>query len=135
MYYIAIAILFVMSLYPLGPAGYVEPKELTDYPAVITFYDPSEGGINCDDNCNTVATGPLTPDMYFTSGACHVDLLGRTIVFDDIDFEMKCVDTGGLIDVAYSKYYNREVLYFDVMWDADNPPEWNYWLLKNWSVK
>lgn len=135
MYYIAIVFLFALSLYPIIPLDLVDDKPLTDYPAVITFYDPSKGDINCDDNCKTVATGPLTPDMYFTSGACHEDLLGRTIYFPAIDFEMKCVDTGGMITVLYSKYYDREVLYFDAMWDADNPPEWNYWILDEWSVR
>ena len=136
MYYIAVAILFIMSIFPIIPFTNDKPeKDLIDYPAVITFYDPSLGGINCDDDCTTVATGKLEPSMYGTAGACHKDLLGRTIVFHAIDLEMKCVDTGGMIDVAYSKYYSREVLYFDILWDADNPPEWNYWLLEKWSVR
>ena len=135
MYYIAIGILFSMAMLPIIPIDLVDDKPLTDYPAVITFYDPSEGDINCDNDCSTVATGVLTDDMYFTSGACHEDLLGQTVYFPAIDFEMECVDNGGMIDVRYSKYYDREVIYFDVLWDADNPPEWNYWLLDEWSVR
>ena len=135
MYYINITILLVLSLLLSFPIEPPVEKKLTDYPAVITFYDPALGGINCDDDCSTVATGLLTDDMYFTSGACHKDLLGRTVYFHAIDFEMECVDTGGMITVLYSKYYKQDVLYFDVLWDANNPPEWNYWLLEKWSVR
>jgi hypothetical protein len=100
----------------------------------MVIYDPSLGGINCDGDCTTVATGPLTEDMWFTSGACHPDLLGQTVYFPAIDFEMECVDNGGLITKAYNEYYQRDVVYFDVMWDASNPPEWLYWLL-DWEIK
>jgi hypothetical protein len=47
---------------------------------------------------------------------------------------MECVDNGGLITKAYNEYYQRDVVYFDVMWDASNPPEWLYWLL-DWEIK
>ena len=107
---------------------------LTSYPAVMVIYDPRLGGINCDGDCLTVATGPLTEDMYFTSGACHQDLLGATVHFPAINFSMRCVDTGGLIDVGWNEYYQQEVLYFDAMWDASNPPPWVYWLLDDWEV-
>ena len=110
------------------------PPPLHTYPAVMVIYDPSLGGINCDGDCTTVATGLLTEDMWFTSGACHPDLLGLTVYFPAIDFEMKCVDNGGLITKAYNEYYQRDVVYFDVMWDASSPPEWLYWLL-DWEIK
>jgi len=73
--------------------------------------------------------------MYFTSGACHPDLLGATIHFPAIEFSMDCVDTGGMIGVDYNEYYDRDVLYFDVMWDSNNPPPWLYWLLDNWEIE
>ena len=111
------------------------PKTIFDYPALMVFYDPSLGGINCDGDCTTVATGPLTEDMWETSGACHPDLLGLTIYFPAIDFTMDCVDTGGLITVTFNEYYQKEVLYFDVMWRASNPPYWLYFLLDDWYVK
>ena len=111
------------------------PPPITDYPALMVIYDPSKGGINCDGDCTTVSIGPLTEDMYYTSGACHVDLLGATIHFPAINFSMRCVDTGGGIKVDYNEYYDRDVLYFDAMWDANTPPVWLYWLLDNWSVE
>lgn len=114
---------------------YPPPPALTDYPALMVIYDPSLGGINCDNDCTTVATGPLTDEMWFTSGACHPDLLGSTIIFPAIDFRMECVDTGGMITVAYNDYYEEEVIYFDVLWGAGNPPYWLYWLLEDWIIE
>jgi len=116
------------------------PKVLTDYPALMVMYDPvlctdgTPGGeINCDDDPTTVATGPLTQDMYFVSGACHPDLLGATVHFPYIDFSMKCVDTGGAIIIRYNDWYQREVLYFDVLWDYYGEwPYWLHWLLDDW---
>lgn len=109
------------------------PPPITSYPAVMVIYDPTEGGINCDGDCSTVAMGVLEDHMWYTSGACHPELYGRTVYFPAIDFEMHCVDQGGLITVAYNKYYDEEVVYFDVLWDSDNPPEWLYWKLE-WEV-
>lgn len=110
------------------------PKTIYDYPALMVIYDPSLGGINCDSDCSTVALGPLTDDMWFTSGACHPALLGLKIHFPAIDFTMRCVDTGSLVTIAFNQYYGRDVVYFDVMWDAGSPPTWLYWLLEDWNV-
>ena len=111
------------------------PKTVFDYPAVMSIYDPKLGGINCDDDCSTVAIGPLLAEYWNSAGACHPDLLGLTVTFPAIDLTMRCVDTGGLIDIAWSEHYQREVLYFDVLWDASTPPDWVYWLLDDWRVK
>lgn len=114
------------------------PKIVTDYPAVMVIYDPSlcfepGGAINCDGDPTTVAIGALTEDMWFTSGACHPSLLGLSVYFPGIDFRMRCVDNGGLVNIAYNEYYAQEVAYFDVMWDASRPPTWLYWLL-DWYI-
>ena len=110
------------------------PKTVFDYPALMVFYDPSLGGINCNDDCTTVAWGPLTPDMWFTAGACHPDLFGATVHFPAIDFTMHCVDNGDDITIAYNEVYNQTVVYFDPLWIADDPPFWLYWLLDEWTV-
>ena len=115
----------------LGPSP--EPL-LSSYPAVMVFYDPALGGINCDGDCTTVATGPFTADMYKTSGACHPDLLGQTVYFPAIDLTMHCVDTGSLVTVAWNNYYQLTIIYFDVLWPAAEPPPWLYWLLNDWEV-
>ena len=110
------------------------PKTVTDYPALMVIYDPSLGGLNCDGDCSTVATGQLTADMWFTSGACHPELLGATVRFPAIDFTMRCVDTGPAVTVAYNDYYRTDVVYLDAMWKANQPPDWLYWLLEDWAV-
>lgn len=112
-----------------------QPKGLVDYPALMVIYDPKLGGINCDHDCSTVAIGPLIEEMWFTSGACHPDLLGATVHFPLINFSMKCVDTGGLVTLAFNEYYEQDVVYFDVLWDAAAPPYWLYWLLEDWEVR
>lgn len=115
------------------------PRILTDYPALMVIYDPSichepGGEINCDGDPDTVAIGSLTDDMWFTSGACHPDLLGLSVYFPAIDFTMRCVDTGGLVNTAFNEYYQQDVIYFDAMWDSTQPPYWLYWLLDDWYI-
>lgn len=107
---------------------------LSSYPAVMVFYDPALGGINCDDDCSTVASGPFTTDMYKTAGACHPDLLSLTVYFPAIDLTMHCVDTGSLVTVAWNNYYQRTIIYFDVLWPAAEPPPWLYWLIYDWRI-
>ena len=122
------------NLRPCLPDVHQAEKKLSDYPALMTIYDPSLGGINCDDDCSTVATGPLTEDMWFTSGACHPNLLGAIVYFPGIDFEMRCVDTGPMIGVRYNKYYGETVLYFDAMWDSTDLPSWVQWNVGSWYI-
>ncbi len=125
--------MFQLAFICLLPDYTPPPPPVTDYPAVMVIYIPERGGINCDGDCTTVAMGPLTKDMYFNSGACHPDLYGRTVYFPAIDFTMDCVDNGELVTLAYNEYYDREVVYFDVLWDESEPPEWLYWLLE-WKI-
>jgi hypothetical protein len=112
-----------------------------NHPAILHAYDPGLGGINCDDDCTTVATGQLLDSMYKTSGACPVELLGATVTFHDIGVEMKCVDTGGDIKPAWSERDEQCVVYFDMLWPLEvqddiiiGGPYWNHWFLPNWSV-
>ena len=112
-----------------------------DVPAILHVYDPALGGINCDGDCGTVATGPLTVDMYKRSGACPAQLLGSNIYFDDIDVSMECVDNGGAIKPAWSERDNMCVVFFDMLWPLEvvderivGAPEWNHWWLPNWRV-
>ena len=123
-----LAIACLLPDYRLPP-----PPPVTDYPAVMVIYIPERGGINCDGDCSTVAMGPLTQDMYFNAGACHPDLYGRTVYFPAINFTMRCVDNGELVTLAYNEYYDTEVVYFEVLWDESDPPEWLYWLLE-WEI-
>ena len=109
-------------------------QPVTNYPAVMVIYDPTIGGINCDEDCTTIATGPLLDEYWYQAGACYPNLLGAEIYFPVIDFTMKCVDNGGKVTVLWNEYYQQEVVYFDVLWSATNPPYWLYWLLDDWQV-
>ena len=111
-------------------------------PAILTVYDPSLGGINCDNDCRTTATGLLTDDLYEKAGACHPSLLGATIYFDDINFSLTCVDTGGMVGVGWSKRDQEFVVFFDALWHLSveggkitGGPSWNYFFLQNWRVE
>jgi len=106
---------------------------LQDLPAVVTYYNPSEGGINCDADCSHVADGTeVTDDLYGASMACDESLLGRTVTLPGIG-TFPCKDTGGLVGPGWSHYYGRLVLYFDVMLKEE--PSWNFVLLEDWELK
>ncbi len=121
-------------------AEYV-PELHEGMPAILTVYDPALGGVNCDGDCTTVATGLLTDEMYGVAGACPAEFLGATVYFDDIDVSMRCVDTGGMIGVAWSERDQEFVVYFDALWHLSKEsgkitgaPYWNQWLLPNWRI-
>ena len=109
--------------------------DIRQLPAVVTIYDPALGGINCGDGCETIATGLLMPEHYETIAACDVSLLGAWVTFPGIG-EFRCMDTGGMIRPMWSDYYQRTILYFDILYPLvdEDPPEWNYALIENWEV-
>lgn len=115
---------------------------LFSLPAVLTVYDPRLGGINCDADCGYFASGiPVGSEWYGVAAACDAALLGRSVSFPALSLTVECVDTGGMIQPAYSDYYGRQVLYFDVMWPLEKvngqvigAPAWNYLLLESWEV-
>ncbi len=113
-----------------------------DYPAVLSVYDPDLGGVNCDDDCSTVATGPVEDWMYGAAGACPAWFLGATIHFPDVGHSMKCVDTGPAIRSAWSPRDQECVVYFDAMWHLGRDgkkitgaPYWAFYWLENWEVQ
>lgn len=134
-------LLLLLAVFPV-----YRPPALSDIPAVVTVYDPDlcyhGEPINCDGDPTTVATGLVEPWMYESAGACERSLLGATVHFPGINLSMKCVDTGGMIRVMWSKYYQRDVLYFDFVWHLEKEddgtisgvPRWNYWLLEDWYI-
>lgn len=110
------------------------PPPLTDFPAVIMAYDPALGGINCDGDCTTIATGPLEPEMYGVVAACHPDLLYERIRIPTIG-TFQCLDTGGSIGVSYNEHFDRDVIYFDILYDLEEErPPWAGMLISNWEV-
>ena len=125
-------LLFLVLLYPVEKLELPE-RELEDFPAVVTYYEPLLGGINCDGDCGTMATGPIEEWMYGEYMACHTDLLGAYVTFDGIG-TFRCMDTGGMMVPLWSQHYGEEVLYFDVL--LHETPEWNYWRWSpdNWHI-
>ena len=113
-----------------------------DYPAVMSVYDPTLGGWNCDDDCTTVSTGLLEDWMYEVAGACPMELLGQTVYFPAIDHTLECVDTGPAIKASWSERDNQCVVYFDTLWHLEKEgeqilgaPYWNWWFLEDWGTK
>ena len=110
------------------------PPPLTDFPAVIMAHDPGLGGINCDGDCTTIATGLLEPEMYGTVAACHPDLLYKRVNIPTIGV-FDCLDTGGAIGVDYNKHFERDVIYFDVLYDLEkDTPSWAGMLITKWKI-
>ncbi len=115
---------------------------LFDYPAIVTVYDPALGGINCDDDCSTVATGLFDESMYEVAGACPSALLGRKIHFPYLDLNLLCVDNGGDIEPTWSERDDRCIVFFDFLWRLEETEEgellgapfWNWWLV-DWTLE
>lgn len=68
-----------------------------DKPLKISWYDPALGGVNCDHDCSTMASGvKVTPDRYGNTAACIRAWMGKTVVIEGIG-RFTCLDTGGAI--------------------------------------
>ena len=131
--------------YPKLVQPYIDPFKKScpglDYPAVMSVYDPSLGGINCDGDCTTVATGLLMDWMYEEAGACPAELLGATINFPALDHTLQCVDNGEEIKAGWSERDDQCVVYFDTLWHLEKEgeeilgaPYWTWWFIEEWSV-
>ncbi|MHC4560627.1 MAG: hypothetical protein ACYS80_25385 [Planctomycetota bacterium] len=120
------ALLICFFIFPVEDID-VPERELEDYPAVVTYYEPLNGGHNCDDDCSTMSTGVIEEWMYGEYMACHVDLLGAYVTFEGIG-TWRCMDTGGMITILWSPHYGEYVLFFDAL--LHETPEWNFW---RWS--
>ncbi len=112
-----------------------------DYPAIMSIYDPDLGPPNCDEDCATVATGPLEDWMYEVAGACPARLLGATISFPAINHTLQCVDNGSAIRASWSERDDQCVVYFDTLWHLEKEgeeilgaPYWTWWFIEDWSV-
>lgn len=106
----------------------------TDHPAIVTVYDPALGGINCDEDCTTIATGPFEEWMYKNYAACDVSLLGHYVSFGVLGFSARCMDTGGEVHAMWSLRDQQCVLPFDILWPlVEEPaPYWNWWFIEDW---
>lgn len=107
-----------------------------DYPAVVSVYDPELGGVNCDDDCSTVAMGPFDEDMYGAAGACDPDLYGDVIYFPSLAVKMHCVDNGTNIRTLYDERIDACVSVFDLAWPLheDPSPEFAMWVVQDWYI-
>jgi len=66
-------------------------------PLKISWYDPILGGINCDSDCSTMATGTkVTEERYGNTAACIREWTGKTVVIEGLG-EFECLDRGGAI--------------------------------------
>lgn len=103
-----------------------------DLPLYLTWYDPAQGGINCDSDCSTFANGErVTEERYQDTVACPQEYVGRTFDIPGLG-ERVCRDTGGAIRIAYSERYQTHVIHIDVL--AKEPPAVAQ-LVKNWRLK
>lgn len=122
-----VCFLVLFLMFPIEDAP-EDNRELDEYSAVLTYYEPLNGGRNCDDDCSTMSTGVIEEWMYGQYMACHVDLLGYYVTFEGLG-TWRCMDTGDLITVKWSPHYGEKVLYFDAL--LHETPEWNFW---RWSA-
>jgi hypothetical protein len=101
-----------------------------DIPIVTTWYEPKDGGINCQEPCDRFATNePVQEEDYGFAAACHPKWLGRTIVLNEI-YSYECKDTGGSIGLEWNEYYGRLVFRVDIL--SHEEIHCNYCLYENW---
>ena len=127
-----LVLFFLLS--PVEESGVLK-CEGTNYPAIVTIYDPALGGINCDEDCKTLATGPLERSMYTQYAACDVQLLGWYVSFPVLDMRVRCMDTGGAVKAFWSFRDGQCVLPFDILWPLTEEPApyWNWWFIEEWE--
>jgi hypothetical protein len=99
-------------------------------PIVLSYYNPTLGGINCDSNCSVLADGTLWDEsMSGNVAACLPEWLGYSIRLGVMGLgSVKCRDVGGLIKPYYSRYHGRWVIPVDVLWLGEYPA-WNQHLV------
>lgn len=87
-------------------------------PLKISWYDPALGGVNCDHDCTTMASGVrVTPDRYGRTAACIRSWTAarRVVVIPGIG-EFECLDTGGKIQE------HADYIWIDLMLKAPAVP-------------
>ena len=108
-----------------------------NYQLHIYTYSPHLGGINCDGDCTTVATGAMSDDLYGFALACPSELVGydyTTWVYGPWQSWRPCLDAGNAIVIDH----NSGVVYVDAMqWETghDTLPWWAYQTFDGWEVK
>lgn len=94
----------ILLTQPLPPPEPL-PPELHDL--VVTFYDPSLGGINCSADCTKFGNGQTVQRHHYGRvAACPVSWRGRTVVIDGGSGELgswTCVDSGGAVVMHWTK--------------------------------
>ena len=115
-------------------------EEVGNIPLWSSTYDPSEGGINCNDDCLNKATGPVLESQYGHTAACATDWLFLTIVTEYGEF--LCDDRGGAIHLTWRTVYDPILGFYDgwfwvtdFMIHSDELPYWAYQPIYEWSFK
>ena len=133
--------LILLIALSLPPNQCLQPVSTYTNNSLMSVYDPALGGINCDDDCSTVAMGKFHPDMYGVAGACPMSLYGAT-VYIEFPFapfspgqEFHCVDTGPDVNMRYFPWSSDCGPVFDVLWPLteEQAPYWSWWRL-DWHV-
>lgn len=125
---------------------------LTDYNGVelaVSSYDPSEGGINCDGDCTTMASGDKVADWVLGQNGVYAAACPREWPFGtrfQIDEQVyECRDRGSWIncyvlgdhDPAYTSKYKwtiiaeKEYCWVDILGDpgysyGEKTPQWSF---------
>ena len=77
-------------------------KEPRIYRAKYSYYWPPLGGINCDKDCNVMASGKSPVEYVGIGWACDMSIAFDTIIYvKELDIFGICVDRGGMIRQDY----------------------------------
>jgi len=115
---------------------YCHVRDPTTLPALVSFYVPADGGINCDGDCSVL--GDMTPvNECENCAACPLGMYWSWINL--AGHEYQCRDHGSAVTVRYGERYTADgfrtkwFIIFDVLAvDGIEPP--NAYELVEWSV-
>jgi len=108
-----------------------------DLPLMVTAYNPMQGGINCDSDCNVFGTGiEVTPEHFGTAAACPTEWvkLDRTAVITIHGNDYRCVDNFGSVENRYPVYRNGD-WYLRVDLVLEEPDLWGVQIIDGWSMR
>jgi hypothetical protein len=89
-------------------------------PMVINTYDPTLGGINCDQDCTRMGVTPIQDYHWDWAAACPVEWRGLEVVVPGVG-RWSCWDSGGLIDLRLDPR-NGYAVFIDVL--SHTPGQW-----------
>lgn len=118
--------------HPIGDGVNYCTAHIEDLPIRASWYNPSLGGINCMEPCDTLGDGTAVKDAYGWAMACPAGMYGLTLDIEHAGV-WQCRDHGGDVTVRYGEVYTNDgfidAWYLVGDFLLEKPAAWSYMLL------